>query len=93
MKAAATFTTRLIAAIALIVSIAAPALADAPSAADRAFRAQVAQFVEAELRLYPERATHLGDHRFDDRVDDVSAQGIDEVIRHANKWIALFRAD
>ena len=93
MKAAAAFTTRLIAAIALIVSIAAPALADAPSAADRAFRAQVAQFVEAELRLYPERATHLGDHRFDDRVDDVSAQGIDAVIRHANKWIALFRAD
>ena len=93
MKTAAAFTTRLIAAIALIVSIAAPALADAPSAADRAFRAQVAQFVEAELRLYPERATHLGDHRFDDRVDDVSAQGIDEVIRHAKKWIALFRAD
>ena len=93
MRAAADLTTRLIAAIALVVAIAATAIAETESAPDRAFRAQVAQFVQAELQLYPERATHLGDHRFDDRVDDESAHGIDESIRHARKWIAVFGAD
>ena len=93
MKTAATFTARLIAALGLIVAIAMPAGAETESAADRAFRAQVTQFIQAELELNPERATHLGDHRFDDRVDDVSARGIDEAIRHAKKWIALFGAD
>ena len=80
-------------ALALVVAIAAPARADAPSAADSAFQAQVEQFVQTELRLYPERATRLGDHRFDDRVDDQSAHGVDEVIRHAKKWRATFGAD
>ena len=93
MKTAATFTVRSIAAIALIITIAAPAGAQTESAPDRAYRAQVTQFIQAELELNPERATHLGDHRFDDRVDDVSARGIDETIQHAKKWIALFGAD
>ena len=75
------------------MAIAATASAETGSAPDLAFRAQVTQFVQAELQLYPERSTHLGDHRFDDRVDDVSARGIDEVIRHAKKWMALFGAD
>jgi uncharacterized protein (DUF885 family) len=87
------FITRFIAAIALVVTIAATATAETGSAPNRAFRAQVSQFVQAELQLYPERATHLGDHRFDDRVDDASVHGIDEEIRHAKKWIALFGAD
>ena len=52
-------------ALAIVVAVAAPAFAGSPSAPDRAFRAQVEQFVQAELQLYPERATHLGDHRFD----------------------------
>ena len=80
-------------AIVLIVCFGAPANSGAESAPDRAFRSQVKQFVEAELQLYPERATRLGDHRYDDRVDDVSAQGIDEVVRHAKKWLALLGAD
>ena len=75
------------------MAIAATASAETGSAPDRAFRAQVEQFVQAELQLYPERATHLGEHRFDDRVDDVSARGINEVIRHAKKWRGLFGAD
>lgn len=80
-------------ALALVVSAAAPALVDTESAPDRAFRAQVNQYVQAELQLYPERATHLGDHRFDDRVDDLSANGIGRVIAHAKKWLAVFGAD
>jgi len=92
VKTVSTFAARLIFAIGL-VAIAAPATAETESAPNRAFRAQVTQFVQAELQLYPERATRLGDHRFDDRVDDVSANGIDAVVRHAKKWIALFGAD
>jgi uncharacterized protein (DUF885 family) len=84
---------RLTVAIALIISIAARADAQTASAPDRVFREHVTQFVETEMQLYPERATQLGDHRFDDRVDDMSTQGIDDVIRHAKKWMALFDAD
>ncbi len=78
--------------IAFIVTFAAPAFSQTESLNDRAFKAQVSVFVETELRLYPERATHLGDHRFDGRVDDLSAGGIDQVIHHAKKWIAMFNA-
>jgi uncharacterized protein (DUF885 family) len=81
-----------IAALALII-LSAPAIAHTAPASDRAFRAQAAAFVQAELQLYPERATRLGDHRFDNRVDDLTAHGIDEVIGHARKWLALFGAD
>jgi uncharacterized protein (DUF885 family) len=93
VETAAIVASRLTVAIALIISIAAPATAETGSAPNRAFRAQVTQFVQAEMQLYPERATRLGDHRFDDRVDDMSAHGIDAVIGHAKKWIALFGAD
>lgn len=90
MKRAAAFAAI---AIALTIPIAAWADAHNGAAANRVFRAHVTQFVETEMQLSPERATQLGDHRFDDRVDDMSAQGIDAVIRHAKKWIALFDAD
>jgi uncharacterized protein (DUF885 family) len=93
VKPTTTLAARLIVAIALTISIAAQAIADTESASNRAFRAQVTQFIEAELQLYPERATALGDHRFDDRVDDVSAQGIDALIRHAKRWRTLLGAD
>ena len=93
MKPTTSLAARFTVAIALTISIAGPTIADTESATNRAFRTQVTQFVEAELQLYPERATALGDHRFDNRVDDVSAQGIDAVIHHAKKWIASFDAD
>jgi uncharacterized protein (DUF885 family) len=87
MKTAARF------AIALVLFVSSPAPAQTASAPDEAFRKQVAEFVQSELQLYPERATRLGDHRFDEQINDVSAHGIDEVVRHAKKWIALFAAD
>jgi len=57
-----------------------------------AFQHTVNQFIEAELKLYPERATALGDHRFDGRVDDHSAAGIARIVSHANRWAKIFRA-
>jgi uncharacterized protein (DUF885 family) len=57
-----------------------------------AFPRTVDQFIEAELELYPERATALGDHRFDSRVDDYSAAGIARIVSHAHRWAKIFRA-
>jgi uncharacterized protein (DUF885 family) len=57
-----------------------------------AFQRAVNQFIEAELELYPERATALGDHRFDARVDDHSAAGNARIVSHAERWAKVFRA-
>ena len=62
--------------------------AQAPTSADATFRAAVDHFIEAELRMFPERATQLGDHRFDNRIYDLSARGLAEVIEHATDWKA-----
>ena len=56
------------------------------------FDARVARFVEAEMRLYPQWATALGDHRFDNQIDDLTGKGIDDVIRHARVWSTAFGA-
>ena len=64
----------------------------APVPAVSAFQEAVNQFIEAELKLYPERATALGDHRFDARVDDDSATGIAQIVSHAKKWAKIFHA-
>jgi len=59
---------------------------------ERAFKGTIKRFIEEELTLYPERATALGDHRFDARVDDDSAAGIARVVSHAHRWAKIFRA-
>ena len=58
----------------------------------RTFQHAVNRFIEAELKLYPERATALGDHRFDARIDDHSAAGIAQIVSHAKRWAKIFRA-
>jgi uncharacterized protein (DUF885 family) len=62
--------------------------AETPATGDAAFRGAVDEFIESELRMFPERATQLGDHRFDNGIDDVSAQGLAAEIRHATDWKA-----
>jgi uncharacterized protein (DUF885 family) len=59
---------------------------------ERAFKDTVKRFIEEELTLYPERATALGDHRFDARVDDDSAAGNARIVSHAHRWEKIFRA-
>ncbi len=44
--------------------------------ADAQFQSVAAKYVEETLRTNPELATHLGDHRFDDRLDDYSLAGV-----------------
>src|SRR5215204_2893888 len=52
-------------------------------AADTAarFRTLAEETVEDLLRLSPERATDLGEHRYDDRLDDLSESGRAELWR------------
>jgi uncharacterized protein (DUF885 family) len=59
---------------------------------DAAFRKSVAAFIDSEMRIFPQRATAEGDHRFDDRVDDLTAAGIAAVVRHASKWKRTFQS-
>jgi hypothetical protein len=78
-------TIPLLSAIA-VVATSATTLRDTPQRgaatmpAATAFQHAVDQFIEAELKLYVERATALGDHRFDARVDDDSATGIAQIV-------------
>ncbi len=58
------------------VSVAPPALAPVPAAsADRGLEAQEQQFLEGYLMRSPVDATSAGDHRYDGKWPDVSANG------------------
>jgi hypothetical protein len=46
-----------------------------PSAADIAFQSLSRRYFDEVLALQPVQATALGDHRYDDKLDDVSAAG------------------
>ncbi len=47
----------------------------APTAADAAFESVTKRYLDEMLALTPVRATELGEHRFDDKVDDFSDAG------------------
>jgi uncharacterized protein (DUF885 family) len=55
------------------VSLALPLTANATPADDE-FQKLAAEYIEARLRTYPEDATELGDHRFDDKLTDYSKE-------------------
>ena len=74
---------------AILVSAASPASPTAGSG-DAAFRADVDRFVEAELRMSPEWATEVGDHRLDSRLSDLSEDGIAARLREASMWREKF---
>lgn len=54
---------------------AADALAQTSSRADRAFEALGRRWLDRSMRFSPVSATQIGDHRYDNRIDDVSAAG------------------
>jgi len=92
-------TCAVMAAFVLAIAVGAAALssswaetATGAAPGDAAFRAEVARFIDEELRLFPERATYAGDHRYDDRVNDLTRSGIDTVVAHAKRWHKTFGA-
>jgi uncharacterized protein (DUF885 family) len=57
----------------------------APDDAD-AFHQLTNDFIESDLRTYPEMATEEGDHRYDDRITDLSRGAIAGRIEATRKW-------
>jgi uncharacterized protein (DUF885 family) len=82
---------RLLIAACLVVLVGPRAFA-ASGGGDVEFRRMVARFIDSEMRLFPERATDDGDHRFDDRLSDLSPSGMRAKIRHAHIWKGRFSA-
>ena len=60
----------------LSVALAAVSCGTAPPPQDAAFVALAEGYIEDLLTEYPEYATALGDHRFDDRLNDYSAEAV-----------------
>ena len=62
--------------------------AHAGTKADIAFETVAHGYLEEYLRLNPEEATDLGDHRFDAQLSDYSPQGLKEVREITRKYLA-----
>src|SRR5690349_18841928 len=58
--------------------------------AHRQFRLLVTRFIDSDMRLFPERATEAGDHRYDGQLSNLSADGFEARVRHARDWKARF---
>jgi uncharacterized protein (DUF885 family) len=67
-------------------------LAAIPSAADTAFDALSRRYFDEVLALQPVNATGLGDHRYDNQLDDVSAAGRARTLTIEKKLLSDVRA-
>jgi uncharacterized protein (DUF885 family) len=67
-------------------------LAQTPTRADRAFEALGRRWLDRSMRYSPISATTVGDHRFDHRIDDVSATGRNSALRFARDTLRRLEA-
>jgi len=65
-----------------------PAPPPPPPSADQQFEALAARYLRESTELSPVDATRLGDHRFDDRLDDVSAAGWQKKLGFAELYLS-----
>lgn len=72
----------------LVPFVGAEALAQTSSRADRAFEALGRRWLDRSMRFSPVSATTIGDHRYDHRVDDVSANGRNASLRFTRETLA-----
>jgi uncharacterized protein (DUF885 family) len=63
-----------------------------PSAADVAFDTLTRRYFDEVVALSPVSATGLGDHRFDDKLDDVSANGRDQTLHVERELLSTLNA-
>lgn len=68
------------------------ALAQAATPADARFEALAKGWVDASMRLSPVSATQIGDHRFDDLIDDMGPKGRAAVVKLASETLAALKA-
>ena len=78
-------------AAALLLFRASTVVAPAATGND-AFGKLTREFIEADLRTYPEFATEEGDHRYDNRLTDMSRAAIESRIRATKEWKHRFEA-
>lgn len=71
----------------LVPFIAGDALAQS-SRADRAFEALARRWLDQSMRMSPVSATGIGDHRFDNDIDDVSAAGREAGLRFSRQMLS-----
>jgi uncharacterized protein (DUF885 family) len=69
-----------------------PPVPSGPSAADSAFESVARRYLQEMLALTPVAATELGEHRFDDRLDDVSASGREARVALARELLQSIRS-
>src|SRR5579871_3312615 len=62
------------------------------ASADKDFRRLTQKFIEDDLRTYPEFATDQGDHRYDNRLTDMSRDSIEGRISATKEWKHEFEA-
>jgi uncharacterized protein (DUF885 family) len=82
----------LLGSAALLPVVAGDAFGEAQSGADRALAALAARWLDQSMRLSPVSATQTGDHRFDARLDDMSARGRAAGLRFAKQTLAALDA-
>ena len=72
--------------------LAPPAWSQTRSRADRAFEALGRRWLDRSMRYSPISATTIGDHRYDTRIDDVSAAGRDAALRFTRETLSALEA-
>jgi uncharacterized protein (DUF885 family) len=70
----------------------APAPPPPPPTPDQVFEALAKRYLDEFPRLSPVDATALGDHRFDDRVDDVSVEGWQAQREFSERYLAALQS-
>ena len=76
--------------LAIISLTVAPNLVATP--ADDEFQKLAHDYIEARLRTYPEDATELGDHRFDDKLTDYSKEARTKELTAQKEFLAKLNA-
>ena len=74
--------------VALCGAVAAPALA-----ADSALEVFFRSYLDERFALHPMEATQLGDHRFDDKLDDLSPAALEKSLAHLKATRAKLRKE
>jgi uncharacterized protein (DUF885 family) len=60
--------------------------------ADEQFEKLAKDYIEARLRTYPEDATELGDHRYDDKLTDYSKEARAKELATQKEFLAKLNA-
>lgn len=76
----------------LVPLMGADALAQNASRGDRAFEALSRRWLDRSMRYSPISATTIGDHRYDRRIDDVSAAGRNAALRFTRDTLRALEA-